>query len=114
MTEEEARRLKVGDVVEAKLSGQWVKVRVAQEMWESSMPRGKWDRFKIRVRRIGLTPDDRPHGAHSKRIDDVRPFADLDHLPANVYADWLEDHGERRAAEKLREAFPLASEGGKP
>lgn len=37
----------------------------------------------------------------------------LDPLPANVYADWLEEHGEGAAAAKLRAAFPLDDGSGR-
>lgn len=32
----------------------------------------------------------------------------IDPVPANIYADFLEDHGFPEAAAKLREAFPLS------
>lgn len=31
----------------------------------------------------------------------------LDPITANVFADWLEENGENRAAAKLRSAFPI-------
>lgn len=46
----------------------------------------------------------RGHGKFN-RVD-VRK---LDLVSPNVYADWLEDHGEPEAAKKLRAAFPIDS-----
>lgn len=37
----------------------------------------------------------------------------IDPEPANVYADWLEDHNEPEAAAKLRQAFPLSQDSEK-
>lgn len=39
--------------------------------------------------------------------DEFKLFEKFDPLRVNVYADWLEENGEVRAAEKLRTAFPL-------
>lgn len=46
------------------------------------------------------------------RYSEVRPetlvrVKHVSHTTANVYADYLEEHGEWKAAQMLREAFPL-------
>lgn len=110
MTREEAMALKIGDVVEAKLSGKWVKARVSGDAWIDPNERLEFLATKLKVRRPGVDAGGRPHGSWTKTANEVRLLAYLEPAAANVYADWLEEHGELRAAQKLREAFPLGGE----
>jgi hypothetical protein len=109
VTEEEARKLWVGAVVEARFSGVWVKVMVVGFEWFEAAPGLPAQLATLRVRRPGKTRKGRHFASWRKTLYNVRPYAisDLDPTTSNVYADWLDDHGEPGAARKLREAFPL-------
>jgi hypothetical protein len=99
MTNEEAVGLKQGDGIEAQINGEWVSARV-------------WGRFidgtRVILRRIGLMKDGRSYGRKSLPSYKVRFAPQLPPAAANVYADWLEERGQYRAAAMLREAFPFA------
>lgn len=91
---------KEGEAALAKINGEWVPVEVvAVYLWRG--------RATARVRRRGLTNAGRPYPTTRRFPEDLRRPPDP--LPANVYADYLEDRGEPAAARKLREAFPLAT-----
>jgi hypothetical protein len=97
--------MKPGTVVECRRKGHWIRVRV-EEGWGRAFPEY---RGAVCVRRVGHTA--RGERYPRKWVDPLflSPARDLDPAPANVYADWLEDHGEHRAARLLRAAFPLGA-----
>ena len=105
MTRAEAARLREGEVVEVRGpggDGAWAKATVLYP--------GAGGAF-VALRRRGLTPaGNRRHHIERLARDVRRP---PDPLPANVYADWLEEAGQYQAADMLRAAFPLgpAAEG---
>lgn len=59
------------------------------------------------VRRVGHDKLGRRFGISERDPHDLSHAPTGDALSANVYADWLEEHGESRAAAKLRSAFPI-------
>lgn len=58
------------------------------------------------VKKCGETADGRRRVSLSKHGWQLRRVITLDGELANVYATWLEDHGEARAGAKLRAEFP--------
>jgi uncharacterized protein (TIGR02996 family) len=105
VTAEEAAALKPGDVVECRRDGGWARVRV-EEGWGPAYPEY---RGAVCVRRVGRTArgDRYPRAWVNPAL--LSRARDLDPAPANVFADWLDDHGEHSAARLLRAAFPLGA-----
>lgn len=66
----------------------------------------------VRVRRDGFVRAGWKYPSIIRNLNQVWPQTVPDPLSANVYADWLEEHGEEKAAEMLRAAFPLAAPAG--
>jgi hypothetical protein len=118
MTEAEALALAPGTLVEVKLragpeKGRWVLMRIERVYKIDSHRRG---RRGVRVwvgDGLGTSQTTSGRKRHAlpnlpaSRVRLPAALPPLDPLPANVYADWLEEHGEHRAAALLREAFPL-------
>jgi uncharacterized protein (TIGR02996 family) len=104
MTDDEARDLVPGQLVEARVGGVWREVKVLALLGEEPA------RPRLLVRRTGYTRGGTRFPPLRRYPVEVRPHpADLyDHLPANVFADWLEERGQAEAARMLRAAFPLA------
>jgi hypothetical protein len=105
MTDAEVRALKSGQQVEARYESGWrsvVIVEVCEQPWNGFRP------LVALVRRGGLTPSGCLYPTLYLWSDSLRLPQHLDPVPANIYADWLDEHGEYRAATMLREAFPLA------
>ena len=105
LSEDELCGLRRGDVVEVWVGGAWATATVTVEAWR---PDGR-DVYVLRARRVGLTKAGRRYGEMVIVRHEVRRQPNLEPGAGNVYADWLEDHGEARAAAKLREAFPIAA-----
>jgi hypothetical protein len=107
VTPEEAGALEVGAVVECRRPGSAERVRVrVEDTTGYPYPGG---RVRLCVRRVGHT--ERGDRYPRKWVDPLflSPARDLDPAPANVFADWLDDHGEHSAARLLRAAFPLGA-----
>jgi hypothetical protein len=105
MTNAEVRALKPGQQVEARYESGWrsvVIVEVREQPWDGYRP------LVVLARRGGLTSKGHLYPTWYFGPDSVRPPQHLDPVPANIYADFLDEHGEHRAAAMLREAFPLA------
>jgi uncharacterized protein (TIGR02996 family) len=110
VTDEEALALKPGQRVEA-LVGRHHHYLGRHEEWRPAVVRGCW-----RKRNRGVAVAVTLEGWHVRH-----PYRQLgpgkvrdprDPLPANVYADFLDERGEYRAAALLRGAFPLGPPGG--
>lgn len=108
MKREDAEKLEVGDRVEFCVANELVIGTVASKMYLRTFPGGP-ETYRIQVRRAGLDKNGKLHQRLRRNIDEIDVPANLDPVPANAYADWLAEHGELRAAIKLREAFPLTS-----
>ncbi len=108
MTDEEASKLNPGDYVEVRISG---KPTLAEVVMVHPRLDTTGDQL-IMMRRKGR----RCHGWYYPRFsrwsNEIRRADALNPTDANVFADWLEEHGEPRAAAMLREAFPFCE--GKP
>jgi hypothetical protein len=112
MTLEEAIRLRPGDAVEVLSKGAWVPgvVTALPVLYHTVNTDEPY--VDVKCSRRG----------HARRVEQCAHHPDPRHEsvrfapppllpgPANVYADWLEDHGHPKAAQLLREAFPLAKE----
>lgn len=120
MSDEEARKVKVGDVLRAKINERYVLVEVEKvENRFLYKPLGKPDvmRTNFTVRRKGAKKFDKignPLGnTYSLRPDEVGWAADheckKDPLTANVFADFLQENGFPDAAKALRSAFPVGN-----
>jgi hypothetical protein len=119
MTEEEALDLEPGDEVEVLLRGgpgrgHWAPARVLYTRdfrGLKGLPSAR-QHVCVRVRAAPGTPT--PPGVritNHRSFESPRvrlPLTRLDPVPANVYADFLEEHGHAEAAALLRKAFPLA------
>jgi hypothetical protein len=106
MTAEEAMTLPVGDVVEALVTHQ--KQRWVRAMVVITHEGTAFGRLLFGVRREGLNANGKPYCAVMlRRRNELRLVRHLEPLPANVYADFLDDRGQHEAARMLREAFPL-------
>jgi hypothetical protein len=119
MTDEEAQGLKEGDEVEVLLrggprKGRWVRARVLYARDYRGLKDLPSARRHVCVRVKATTGTPTPPGVRiishrSFESPRVRlPLTRLDPVPANVYSDWLEEHGHAEAAGLLRKAFPLA------
>jgi hypothetical protein len=102
---EEFYALREGDRLEAKYADGWHLVVVVRPPVV-----GK----NARVRRVGRckgVPDDPEGRNYPRKLRQRRQLRRADgghaHFPANVYADWLDDHDHPEAAKALRAAFPL-------
>jgi hypothetical protein len=111
MTEEEARALKPGDRVEIGDRRLFCPglPRAARVTGFAANERGE---LCVRIRRDGpsgdgLTPSGKVRQPEVFHHSYLRRLPALPPIPANVYADWLDEQGEHRAAALLREAFPL-------
>jgi uncharacterized protein (TIGR02996 family) len=102
MTDEEALTLKPGDLV-CRLKGhaKFVVDEVRDEGGEDGA------RFRVFVRRQGYRQNGRRYPREGRLCRWLRLVKHYDHVTANVYADWLDDRGEARAADLPRRAFPL-------
>lgn len=99
MTAEEALGMAPDQLVEVRLQNRWVRARVVK-LKLMTLPPG----VMVTVRRERPSPGGfQP--TYRKYPGDLRPLADVP--TANVYADFLEEHGESKAAELLRRHFPL-------
>jgi hypothetical protein len=108
MTEDEARQLKKGDRVMVHVAGKWrpeVVVRL-EDTWGASA--GKY--VAVRSRKPGRRPGGQLFKVNWYRSEEIRRAWDA--VPANVYADFLEENGHPEAAALLRKHFPLAD--GRP
>jgi uncharacterized protein (TIGR02996 family) len=99
VTVEEAQELRVGDYVtyfqgREMLVGKFVQ-RIEPSQW-------------VYVRRLGTTTAGTSYPMVPRKIRDIQPRPHYDAPTANVYADFLEEQGEYRAAELLRRTFPFA------
>ncbi len=102
LTRDETQALEAGDHVMAEYARGWepAVVRhpavlaggVCPTVWVCPVARGVNGRARPLARRW-------PH--------QLCALSDLPPATANVYADWLEDHGHPEAAAALRAAFPL-------
>lgn len=100
MTNEEALSLAKDQRVEVKLKDRWVAARVIKLKLVTQAPAV----VVLTLRREEPSESGyRPH--YRKYPGDVR--FPPDHAAANVYAGFLEEHGEARAAALLRREFPL-------
>jgi hypothetical protein len=102
MTEGEALALKPGDAVEF----------MGPRGWEPGIVGDAWVHPRsglpyVTVRRPGATRAGHKLPAFSRSVLRLRRPVNLDPLPANVFADWLDDHDFPEAAAALRRAFPL-------
>lgn len=91
--------VKEGDIVDYKnWSGKWQTGRVVR--FDANF-------VNVVVRKVGRTKSGIQFRLQSFPISRMRRPFEFPPEPANVFADWLEENGEARAAEKLRQAFPL-------
>lgn len=109
MTTLEAMALRVGGLVETEIGGTRVEAVVVRPYRASpTRPGGVLHVARAGLWGKGLRPDFVRYPSVIREPRQLyRRSRKLDSLPANVYADWLDEHGESRAAAKLRVAFPL-------
>src|SRR3954468_3260071 len=112
MTDEEALALKEGGRVEALYGRRWFVADVLAVCdWRSTVrglcPFGGSRPITIAVRKTGRGKGGRCLSSCHKTPAELRGPRILSTASANVYADWLDEHGEQMAAHKLRRAFPL-------
>ena len=107
MTHEEARKLKPGDRVEILYKGEWLRATVLKvdRSWAIFGARPA-----VSCQPSGLTPKGRGRRPVARWPEEVRPPRDP--VSANVFSDWLDDHGFVEAADALRKAFPIGDGKG--
>src|SRR5262245_3854837 len=105
MTEAEARALKPGDLVEVRRGKGLEIVRVRRIEDHECWVRIEFDRFRLNS--LG-----RPVKGGWRFAEELFPVMQLDFTTANIFADWLDERGEHRAAALLREAFPRVDANG--
>lgn len=127
MSEDEARKLKPGDKIEAIVSGEYrdaivIEVREVHDGWVmvyDSSGRGRWARSRhprivIDCRRAGLARNGREFPELEKQLSEVQPLGTTstkvieENIEPNVFADWLEEQGHDEAAKALRKRFPIS------
>ncbi len=101
MTHEEALTLKEGNWLSIKQGASWT--RAIFLGYRPSLRSAK----KVCVRKPGFDTLGRKKCGLWRRLKDVQKTDSLDPVSANVFADWLEEQGESKAARMLREAFPF-------
>jgi len=103
MTDEEALTLKKGDVV-------WIPFRGYPAGGRATVRKIRNYRCsdgKSLIRVIAKRIDSGNANLLHRKPKDVSLYCRYDPTNANVFADWLEEQGEVRAAHLLREAFPF-------
>lgn len=101
MTDEEARTLKPGDVVYARVARRTV---IASVQTVDQGSRG----FPYPTIRVLFTDASGNRRCSTKKFSDqLELLSRRDPATANVFADWLDEQGEHRAAQLLRQAFPF-------
>lgn len=93
---------KKGDEVEYQARGTWKRGTVT-DIYNTGY-------FRAVIQPEGFTPSGRRRGLTRCRLERVRLVRSYDPTVANIYADWLDEHDEPTAAQKLRRAFPLSPE----
>jgi hypothetical protein len=107
MTEEEAAKLKEGDIVEIRIGGKIVRAKVEAEVsWWCNAYRGRKP-IHIRVSRCGKTTVGGKYPSLLRDIKEITRFVSRPSETANVFADFLEENGHVEAADLLRREFPL-------
>lgn len=106
MTKKEALKLQVGERLEAFLGNEWVPVYTVPYD-DSYQPQEGYAVGTVFVafRRAGRTRSGSLYPWRQAPADCLRRPANP--IPANVYADWLEENGYDEAGQELRKAFPL-------
>ncbi len=116
MTDEEVRGLMSGEKVEVALWAETVK-----ELWLPARVVDVAERRRRMVAYCRLTPPhDRTPGGHKRchhgyvwrAAREIRRPLVLDPVASNIFADFLEERGEYKAAAILREAFPFVNASG--
>jgi len=118
MTDEQAHNLRRGDTVEIRMRGAG-----------GGLPAVLWLAGLVTSLEVHMGGDDDPvivlvnvrtpvqtqpgerYRYHQRNAEEVR-YPRLDPTAANVFADWLEDHGEYKAAIMLRKEFPAVDAQG--
>lgn len=108
MTEVEVNKLRGGEKVLCRMAGKW-RVSTVTEVCRY-LEREDGEVYWIGVRRDGLAPNGKTYPVRGRKPHNLKLIAALDPQPANVYADFLDDAGEHKAAALLREAFPISAE----
>jgi hypothetical protein len=112
MTEQEALKLKPGDKVEVHQcqggrNHQW-KWKVATFLGLDLLHSSNFTLRVLKYRIDGLTAKGREKPIRQAVAMYFRRIPNHNPVSANVYADYIDEHGEHKAAALLREAFPLA------
>lgn len=102
MTDDEARELVPGQLVETRVGAVWREVELVAILSAGPFP-------LLLLRRTGKTAAGAAFGPLRRQPLHLRPHPTglYGRLSANVYADFLTERGEERAARLLRDAFPL-------
>lgn len=69
-------------------------------------------RYRVSLRREGRTRAGHRYAIAFRWADQCFPLHGVDAFRANVFADWLEENGEIKAAELLRRRFPHSPRDG--
>jgi len=101
MTEREIQALQIGDRVTTRIGSESVLCAVVSRAWRT----GRELSWRIPLRRVVPV---KACVTFERRAIEIALASRYDPLTANVFADWLEENGEIRAAAKLRAVFPLA------
>jgi|SRR5215813_3789425 len=101
MTKVEMAELRPGDQVTTRIGSETVLCVVVVPTPYC----GRHDPLRVRLRRVA---PGRACASFLRHASEIALASRYDPLTANVFADWLEENGEIRAATKLRAVFPLA------
>src|SRR5262245_27877619 len=102
MTEPEALTLKPGDRVCTWVGGKPIIALIGEIL----PPLRPGQVVAVSLRRPSMNARGRPYPFFKRLAHEIEIEPRPDDGTANVYADWLEEHGEARAAALLREVFP--------
>lgn len=102
MTEEEVSKLTEADVLLTVIDLRWVKVKFSKRVQVA----GKYTGEIVVVVNSSLYKG--CEATYHRLPKDVKRLNFDDLVNANVFADWLEDNDEQKAADKLRAEFPIA------
>ncbi len=111
MTMDEAARLKSGDHVFARVGGK--RMLCVVQLVHVVTYNGVLIERRVSLRKPGLRFDGLCRNRiFTRHAADVDRLENMDGPTANIFADWLEERGEHRAAAMLREAFPFVDRNG--
>lgn len=108
LTDEEARQLKVGDLVLCRIGKSTATCEITRTAEHIKQDWRGTDYWQVRLRKVGTSMSGARFPDQAKSAYQLFHYhGKQDIVRANVFADFLEEKGFSEAATALRQAFPL-------